>query len=91
MSDPVSAIPTKEVEGGTVTYEDARVVITPEAPYHYQVKVSDPDGDVTVHEVEYVVVNTTEIRVDDPIWFIDVELDIGIPLDGHGETVWVWT
>lgn len=91
MSDPAPALPTNQLEGGTVTYENARVVITPEAPYHYQVKVSEPDGEITVHDVEYVVINTTKILIEDPIWFIDVELDVGIPLDDHGETVWIWT
>lgn len=85
------ALPTEQREGGIVTYQEVRVVITPEAPNHCRVEVRDSDGETAVHAVEHVVVNTTEVRIDEPIWFVDVKLDVGVPLDDHGETVWVWT
>lgn len=90
MSDPTPALPTNQLERAATTYEDARVVITPEAPRHYDLNVSASDGEITEHAVERVLVNTTEVRLGGPIWFVDVKLDVGIPVDDHGDTVWVW-
>lgn len=90
MSESPPALPSNQLERGSVTYENVQAVITPEAPYHYRVQVNDPDGDTTVHAVEYVVINTARVTLDDPIWFVDVKLDVGIPVDDHGDTVWVW-
>lgn len=90
MSD--RALPTEQSGGdGAVTYRNVRVVITPEAPRHCRVQVREPDGEHAVHAVEHVVVNTTEVLLDGPIWFVDVKLDVGVPLDEHGDTAWVWT
>lgn len=75
---------------GTVTYDDVRVVITPEGPFHYEVEVCDADGDRTDHAVEYVAINATLVRLEDAIWFIDADLDVGVPVGGAGETAWVW-
>lgn len=90
MSSPTTKPPTTQLGDETVTYEDVRVVITPEAPYHYQVEVSRPDGERFEHAVERVIVNTAEVSLDDTIWFADATLDVGVPIDGPGDTVWVW-
>lgn len=90
MSDPERALPVNQLEGGTETYRDVRVVIAPEAPYHYRVEVSGPDGEPAVHAVERVVINTTKVLLDSPICFVGVKLDVGVPLDTHGDTAWVW-
>ena len=74
----------------TVTYEDVRVVVTPEGPYHYAVTVSEADGTRTEHAVEYVVVNATTISFEDPIWFIDADVDVGVPIEAAGDTAWIW-
>ena len=81
--------PTR-LDRGTVTYDGVRVVITPEGPFHYEVAVRDADGDRTDHAVEYVAINATLVRLDDPIWFIDADLDVGVPVGDAGETAWVW-
>lgn len=81
---------TNRLAEGTVTYEDVRIVITPEAPFHYAVTVNDADGDRTHHAVERVSINATEVLLDGPIWFIGADLDVGIPIDAVGETAWVW-
>lgn len=78
------------LDRGTVTYEQVRVVITPEAPFHYEVAVRDADGDRHDHAVEHVAINATSVRLEDAIWFIDADLDVGIPIGGVGETAWVW-
>lgn len=75
---------------GTVTYEDVRVVITPEGPYHYSVVINDDDGDKTEHAVEYVAINATTVYLEDPIWFIDANVDVGVPVQRAGETAWIW-
>lgn len=90
MTDQTPAPQTNQLEDGTVNYEDVRVVITPEAPYHYQVKVSESDGEITAHAVERVRVNAANVLLDDPIWFMDVDVDVGVPVDEPGDTVWVW-
>jgi hypothetical protein len=72
------------------TYTDVQTVIRPEAPGHYSVEVRSKDGDTRVHAVERVVVNTAEISLADPIWFVGAKLDIGVPADGHGEVLWAW-
>ncbi|MFB6096481.1 MAG: hypothetical protein ABEJ74_03745 [Haloferacaceae archaeon] len=89
MSPPILPSTTPELGDETVTYESVRVVIVPESPRHFTVKVST-DDEPAVHAVEHVVVNTAEVVLDSSIWFIDVDLDVGIPLAGHGETAWVW-
>ena len=81
---------TNTLERGTVTYEDVRTVITPEGPFHYEVMVSPADGDRVNHAVEYVAINATTVRLDDPIWFIDADLDVGVPIGQVGETAWIW-
>jgi hypothetical protein len=91
MSDSTPALPSDQLAGGSVTYDDARVVITPEAPHHYEVIVSDADGETSVHAVERVVINSARVALDSSIWFIDVKLDVGVPLGEHGDTVWVWS
>lgn len=75
----------------TVTYEGVRAVITREGPRHYRVTVSEPEGDTTRHAVECVAINATDVRFEDSIWFADVNLDVGVPVDGHGDTAWVWS
>jgi hypothetical protein len=90
MTDQTPAPQTNHLEDGTVNYEDVRVVITPEAPRHYRVKVSDLDGEVSVHAVERVRINATNVRLEDPLWFMGVEIDVGVPVDEPGDTVWVW-
>lgn len=74
----------------TETYEEIRIVITPEAPHHYRVEMSHPNGDQCEHAVERVIINTAEVHLEDPIWFTDVTLDVGIPIDRPGDTAWVW-
>jgi len=74
-----------------VTYESARVVITPEAPRHYEVVVSRGDDHQRVHAVERVIVNTAQVQLDSSIWFIDAKVDVGVSVEESGETVWVWT
>lgn len=78
------------LERGTVVYEDVRVVITPEGPFHYAVTVRASDADQTDHAVEYVAINATPVHLEDPIWFIDADLDVGVPIGHAGETAWVW-
>lgn len=84
------AAPPTTLDEGAVAYEQVRVVITPEAPFHYEVAVRDADGDRRAHAVEHVAVNATRVRFEDAIWFIDADLDVGIPIGGAGETAWVW-
>lgn len=74
----------------TVTYEDVRVVITPEGPYHYEVTVRHIDGDCSDHAVEYVAINATTVFFESPIWFADADLDVGVPIERAGDTAWVW-
>lgn len=90
MSGTTSARPTNQLEKGTATYENVRVVITPEGPRHFEVQISDSADERTRHAVERVVVNTAEVLLDGPIWFIDAELDVGVPICGAGDTAWVW-
>ena len=82
--------PAGYLDRANVTYEDVRIVIEPEAPRHYEVKVSEREGDISTHAVERVVVNTAEVALDDPIWFVDVKVDVGVAVDEPGDTVWVW-
>jgi hypothetical protein len=90
MSGTIPTPQTNALERGTVTYEDVRVVIVPEGPYHYEVTVSHADGERTDHAVEHVAINAASVRLDGPIWFVDATLDVGIPVSGVGETAWVW-
>lgn len=90
MTDPTSKPRANQLTEETVTYEDARVSILPEAPYHYHVEVNDPDGDNVFHAVEYVVINGADVSLDDPIVFSGVKLEVGIPIGDPGDTAWVW-
>lgn len=90
MSDPMSTPQTNTLGKGTVTYEDVRIVITPEGPFHYEVTVSPADGDHADHAVERVSINSTPVHLDDPIWFIGADVDVGVPVGQAGETAWVW-
>lgn len=90
MSDLTPAPPTNPLARETVTYEDVRIVITPKAPYHYEVAVSETDGDRTDHAVEYVAINATNVLLESPIWFVDADLDVGVPIERAGDTAWVW-
>lgn len=78
------------LDRGTFTYEQVRVVITPEGPFHYEVTVRHADGDQRVHAVEHVEINGTQVFIDAAIWFIDADLDVGVPIGHGGETAWVW-
>jgi hypothetical protein len=72
------------------SYLDVQTVIRPEAPGHYSIEVRETDGTTHTHAVERVVVNTAEVHLADPVWFVGAKLDIGVPVDGHGEVVWAW-
>jgi hypothetical protein len=74
----------------TTTYESVRVVIVPEGPYHYLVDVQSDAVDATQYAVERVIVNNAELHFEDPIWFVECEVDVGLPVGDHGDTVWVW-
>lgn len=74
----------------TTSYEGVQTVVAPEAPDHYTVTVREADGTTHCHAVERAVVNTAGVRLDDPIWFVDVDVEVGVPVDGHGDVVWVW-
>lgn len=74
----------------TVSYERARVTIVPEGPFHYRVVVSEAPGHRVEHAVERVVINTGPVYLDGPIWFVDAKVDVGVPVTGPEETVWVW-
>ncbi|WP_255195515.1 hypothetical protein [Halorarius litoreus] len=88
MSTHPSATPPA-VDHETVSYADVRAVILPEGPDHYEVDLAD-ETTTAHHAVERVVLNNTVVRFDDPLWFIDVNVDVGLPLYDHGDTVWVW-
>jgi hypothetical protein len=90
MTGTPSTHSTSKFDRANVTYRDVRVVITPEGPRHYDVAVSERPGETTHHAVERVVVNTAAMTFDTPVWFIDVELDVGVPVDVPDETAWVW-
>jgi phage baseplate assembly protein gpV len=92
MSDSSNSTsaPTNPFDRANTTYTDARVVITPEAPRHYEVEVRKSDDEIARHAVERVVVNTAEVALDGPIWFIDVKVDVGVPVDDTGDTAWIW-
>lgn len=90
MSDTTPAPETDTLAEGTITYEDVRVVVVPQTPFHYEVTVSRADGDRTDHAVERVAVNATAIHFDDPVWFVGADLDVGVPIGRAGETAWVW-
>jgi hypothetical protein len=91
MSDtpPTPTTPSRFADGVT-SYEGVQTVITPEAPDHYSVTIRESDGTTCTHAVERVVVNTAEIHLGDPIWFVGANVDVGLPAAGHGERVWVW-
>lgn len=89
MPDTGPTTPAR-VAGGTTSYEDVQTVITPEGPGHYSVTVRTADGTTHAHAVERVVINTASVHLTDPIWFVDVTVDVGVPATGHGEAVWVW-
>jgi hypothetical protein len=89
MSRTRSTTPARFADG-TVSYEDVQTVIAPEAPDHYAVTVREEDGTTHTHAVERVVINTAEVALADPVWFVDVKVDVGVPADGHGEVVWAW-
>jgi hypothetical protein len=82
--------PSSATTNGATTYTDVQTVITPEAVDHYAVEVRRDDGATRTHAVERVVVNAAEIRLDDPIMFVDAKVDVGVPANGRGEVVWVW-
>lgn len=90
MSAPTLPPTTAKFGDETVTYENVRVAITPEAPDHYRVEVRKPNDETVFHAVESVVINTAEVALGGPIWFIEVGVDVGVPIDDHGDTVWVW-
>lgn len=90
MANVTPAPSTEPLGRETVSYTDVRVVITPEGPYHYEVSVGERDGTCTEHAVEYVAVNATTIHFEEPIWFADANLDVGVPIGQAGDTVWVW-
>ena len=90
MAHVTRASRTNLLAEGTVTYEDVRIVITPEGPFHYEVAVNDASGDRTHHAVEQVAINATTVLLERPIWFIDADLDVGVPIEGVGETAWIW-
>ena len=90
MPSMTPAPQTNTLDRETVTYEDVRVVIIPEGPFHYAVTVSHADGGLTEHAVEYVAINATTVHFDGPIWFIGTDLDVGVPLGQAGDTAWVW-
>jgi hypothetical protein len=81
-ADPLAA--------GTDTYENVRVFIAPEGPYHYDVQLRLPDGSHAEHAVEFVALNTTQVEFEEPLWFVDVTLDVGVPIGQVGETAWIW-
>lgn len=90
MSNSTPSPPSGDVRTGKTTYTGVQAVIRPEAPDHYSVEIRDGSGASHVHAVERVVVNTAEVHLDDPIWFVGAKIDIGVPIDGHGEVVWAW-
>lgn len=90
MSDTKPAEPHNQLEKGTVCFENVRVVITPEAYDHYEVVVSHPTDGQSRYAVERVRINSASVILTDPIWFIGVDLDIGVPVGEPGDTVWVW-
>lgn len=85
-----NAVRRNALERATEMYKDARVVIDPEGPHHYRVTVSEGPNHHVEHAVERVVINTATVTLDGPIWFVGTDVDVGIPLVGHEETVWVW-
>lgn len=90
MAEPIPLSARNPLERGTVTDEDVRIVIAPEGPYHFAVTVSHADGRRTHHAVEYVAINGTTVDLEAPIWFIDADVDVGVPIEAAGETAWVW-
>jgi hypothetical protein len=90
MNESNNAVRENTLTHGTEMYEQARVVITPEGPHHYTVTVSENQDHHVEHAVERVVVNTATITLEDPVWFVDADVDVGVPLSGPVETVWVW-
>jgi hypothetical protein len=90
MVDSTPQPPSSETKSGVTTYTNVQTVITPEAPGHYAVEVREADATTRTHAVERIVVNAAEISLEDPIWFVDAKVDVGVPVDGHGEVVWVW-
>lgn len=91
MPDRTRKRRTENLTTAVVTYESARVVITPEAPRHYEVVVSQRQNDRRVHAVERVIINTAETHLESAIWFVDAKVDVGVSVEESGETVWVWT
>lgn len=90
MANATPAPTPNSIAAETDTYENVQVVITSEGPFHYAVRVRPDDGEQTDHAVEYVVINGTTIQFEDPIWFVDVGLDVGVPIGRAGDTAWVW-
>ena len=90
MVDSTPQPPSSEMTHGVTTYTNVQTVISPEAPGHYAVEVREADATRRTHAVERVVVNAAEIGLEDPIWFVGAKVDIGVPVDGHGEVVGVW-
>jgi hypothetical protein len=91
MPDRTRKRRTESLTTAVVTYERARVVITPEAPRHYRVVVSRGNDHREVHAVERVIINTAQAHLDSSIWFVDAKVDVGVSVEESGETVWVWT
>lgn len=90
MSDTTPSTTNSQLRRGTKTYENSRVVITPQALDHYEVVISDPNEGQCRHAVERVVINSATVLLDSPIWFVDATVDVGVPTGEPGDTVWVW-
>ncbi|MFB6200645.1 MAG: hypothetical protein ABEI98_01395 [Halorhabdus sp.] len=90
MSGITPAPETNPLDRGTDTYEDVRVVVTPEGPFHYAVRVSRGDDNHAEHAVEYLAINATTVHVDESIWFAGADIEVGVPIGRVGETAWVW-
>ncbi|EJN57953.1 hypothetical protein [Halogranum rubrum] len=89
MSDTLSST-TNGQDWGTQTYDNVRVDIIPQADDHYDVVVTHPDGERSRHAVERVVINSASVLFDSHIWFVDANLDVGVPIGEPGDTLWVW-
>lgn len=92
MSDLTPA-PPPSPGAGSRHYESVSVVVVPEAPHHYSVSVrdeDDEDDERVEFAVERVAVNSTRVRLEGSVWFVDADLDVGVPFTSHGETAWVW-
>ena len=89
MSAQPPPIPPEATAAETVSYVNVRVVVFPEAPQHYDVNVAD-ETTVSHHAVERVVLNNTLIEFEEPLWFVDADVHVGVPRYAYGDTAWVW-